>query len=54
MRQYNRALPLYESALEIRKSELGDKVFTGAMGLLGDAGGLTVLNQKKDQEAEEK
>lgn len=37
-----------------KDSTLADKVFTGAMGLLGGAGGLAVLNQKKEQEAEKK
>ena len=37
-----------------KDSTLADKVFTGAMGLLGGAGGLAVLNQKKDQEADKK
>jgi hypothetical protein len=37
-----------------KDSTLADKVFTGAMGLLGGAGGLTVLNQKKDQENDKK
>ena len=37
-----------------KDSTLADKVFTGAMGLLGGAGGLAVLNQKKDQETDKK
>ena len=37
-----------------KDSTLADKVFTGAMGLLGGAVGLAVLNQKKDQEADKK
>ncbi|MCX5964728.1 MAG: hypothetical protein NT070_16795 [Cyanobacteria bacterium] len=37
-----------------KDSTLADKVFTGAMGLLGGAGGLAVLNQKKEQETDKK